>query len=162
MSEEDRAAPFAALRSHQYANLTTFRKNGDAVPTPVWFAVAGDRVYVQTGAGSGKVKRVHATSRLTLAPSDQRGAPRGAGGAGIARVLDGAEAIVAERALQQKYGLRRRLFFLAARLASRLRRRPGLASTYLEIRPRPASGVAAATAAEGATPPPSSPAGLGI
>lgn len=75
---------------------------------------------MQTGAGSGKVERVRATSRVTLVPSDQRGALRGVGVAGIARVLDGAEAAVAERALQQKYGLRRRLFFLAARLAARL------------------------------------------
>jgi PPOX class probable F420-dependent enzyme len=47
------------LRGHKYALLVTFRRNGDPVPSPVWIAVdAAGRAYTQTGAKSGKVKRI--------------------------------------------------------------------------------------------------------
>jgi Pyridoxamine 5'-phosphate oxidase. len=72
------AALFAPLAGHQYMNLTTFRKNGQPVPTPVWFAQEGDRIYVVTQAASGKVKRIRANPRVQLTPSDARGKPLGA------------------------------------------------------------------------------------
>ena len=66
-------APFPALRGHQYALLTTFRKSGQPVPTPVWFAEDGGKVYVYTRSDSGKVKRIRAGGRVELAPCDARG-----------------------------------------------------------------------------------------
>jgi hypothetical protein len=36
----------ALFEGHKYINLTTFRKNGQAVPTPVWFVVRDGRLYV--------------------------------------------------------------------------------------------------------------------
>ena len=44
--------------SQQYLNLETFRKNGAAVKTPVWFVQDGDATFVRTLANSGKVKRI--------------------------------------------------------------------------------------------------------
>jgi len=44
--------------SQQYLNLETFRKNGAAVKTPVWFVQDGDAIFVRTLANSGKVKRI--------------------------------------------------------------------------------------------------------
>src|SRR3712207_9288216 len=70
--------PYTTLfRSHEFARLTTYRKGGKPVPTPVWFALAEGRVYVFTDVESGKVKRIRNDPRATLAPSGFRGRPRG-------------------------------------------------------------------------------------
>jgi hypothetical protein len=65
------------LERGQFINLTTFRKNGQAVATPVWFVWHEERVYVFTQEQSGKVKRIRANGRAIIAPSDVRGNPLG-------------------------------------------------------------------------------------
>ncbi|MGQ9548561.1 MAG: PPOX class F420-dependent oxidoreductase [Roseiflexus sp.] len=99
------AAFFAPLAGHQYMNLTTFRKNGQPVPTPVWFAQDGDRIYVVTQADSGKAKRIRANPRVQLTPSDARGKPLGATIEAQAHILDPSEEEIARRALAKKYGV---------------------------------------------------------
>ena len=49
---------FQNLNGHQYMALTTYRRSGAGVPTPVWFAQDGDRLFIVTQDGSGKVKRI--------------------------------------------------------------------------------------------------------
>jgi hypothetical protein len=49
---------FAALTGEQYALLVTFRRSGEPVPTPVWFGLHEGRVYVESLADAGKVKRL--------------------------------------------------------------------------------------------------------
>src|SRR3712207_9165315 len=75
MGEEGRS--FGVLEGHEFARLTTYRKGGKPVPTPVWFALAEGRVYVFTDVESGKVKRIRKDPRAALAPSGFRGRPRG-------------------------------------------------------------------------------------
>jgi len=65
------------FKNHKYINLTTFRKNGKAVPTPVWFVIRDDRLYVHTGGQTGKAKRIRANGRAQIAPSDARGSTHG-------------------------------------------------------------------------------------
>ena len=85
--------------------LTTCRKSGEAVPTPVWFAPLGEDVLcVVTENGTGKVKRIRNNSRVTLAPSDFRGRPRGGSVEATARIVDEADGGAADRALREKYG----------------------------------------------------------
>ncbi len=81
------------LEGHSYARLTTFRKSGEPVSTPVWFALGPghERVYVFTDVESGKVRRIRNDPRVGLAPSGFRGRPRGAEVRAEARVLDRAE-----------------------------------------------------------------------
>jgi len=93
-----------------YRLVTTFRRTGDAVGTPVWFAVDADTMYIKTGAQSGKVKRIAANPRVTVAPCSLRGKPRGAATDAVARVVtDPDEEARAERALSGKYGITRPL-----------------------------------------------------
>jgi PPOX class probable F420-dependent enzyme len=127
---------FAGLAGHRYCQLVTFRRTGAGVPTPVWFAVSGDRLYVKTEHPSGKVRRIRNDARVEVAPCTLRGRVLGAFVAGRARVLDPAEAEVAERALRARYGLVRRLFGLLVEPLFALR---GLAAVYLEVVP---AGVA--------------------
>jgi uncharacterized protein len=56
--------PFPNLHGHQFMSVTTFRKSGQPVPTPVWFAQVEDKLYVMTQANAGKVKRIGHTARV--------------------------------------------------------------------------------------------------
>jgi PPOX class probable F420-dependent enzyme len=119
---------FGVLEGHRYARLTTFRRNGYPVSTPVWFALVGDRIYVFTDLESGKVKRIRNDPRVTLSPSDFRGRSKGDSVRVTARVMDGGE--VADRALREKYGLRYQMAQAVIRLLGKSARR-----AFLELRP---------------------------
>jgi PPOX class probable F420-dependent enzyme len=113
-----------ALGDHRYLSLATFRRSGAEVRTPVWFAQAGDTLYVFTAGGSGKVKRLRNSPRVRVAPCDARGALRGEWRDGVARlVTDGATLARAQAALRAKYGWQLRLLDLVSRLTRRIRRR---------------------------------------
>lgn len=68
---------FAALVGQKYINLTTFRRDGSPVTTPVWFTSEGELLYITTYDGTGKVKRLRANERVEIAASDARGKARG-------------------------------------------------------------------------------------
>ncbi len=61
------------LGEQEYISLTTFKRNGTGVATPVWVMRDSDHLYVITEAGSGKAKRLRNFSRVMVAPSDMRG-----------------------------------------------------------------------------------------
>lgn len=62
-----------ALGDEHFVSLTTFRRSGVGVPTPVWIARDGDSLVVTTPAGSGKVKRIRNGSRVQLQPCGRMG-----------------------------------------------------------------------------------------
>ncbi|MGI8777878.1 MAG: PPOX class F420-dependent oxidoreductase [Acidimicrobiales bacterium] len=65
------------LGDEKYLLLTTFRRNGDPVPTPVWVVALDDGdIGFWTGSGSGKVKRLAHTARVTVQPCNARGQVR--------------------------------------------------------------------------------------
>lgn len=99
-----------ALKKHQYILLTTFRKNGDAVPTPVWFACLDDKIYVWTQPATGKAKRLRRDGRVQFAPSNFSGKPQGVTFTGTARILPHSEEAAPAQAFIKKYGLQKRLF----------------------------------------------------
>jgi uncharacterized protein len=123
-------AGFAALRGHRYLSLTTFRKTGKAVPTPVWFAGDDMRIFVWTNAGSGKVKRLRNNRNVSLAPCTYNGRVLGPEIDACAEILQetAQEEEVAEKTLRVKYGWQWRL----ARLMSRAFRRR---SVFLKVVP---------------------------
>src|SRR5262245_23301176 len=55
------------LGSEKYVQLTTFRRDGRAVPTPIWVMPDGDGVAFWTVRDSGKVKRIRNSGRVTIA-----------------------------------------------------------------------------------------------
>jgi PPOX class probable F420-dependent enzyme len=83
---------FAALPAKGVALLTTLRRSGVGVPTPVEIRARGERVYFTTWSTTGKVKRLARNPAVTLARCTRFGKPTGPGVAGLARRLDGAEA----------------------------------------------------------------------
>jgi PPOX class probable F420-dependent enzyme len=108
-----------ALGAEKFVLLTTFRKTGEPVRTPVWVALDADRLLVTTAASSGKVKRLRHTARIELVACDARGVVTDAAVtvAAQAEVCDDAATIAAlERALLGKYGLAYRAILGAQRL----------------------------------------------
>jgi PPOX class probable F420-dependent enzyme len=73
-----------ALPDAEYVSLTTFRRSGAAVATPVWAAPDGGTLVVWTRADSGKVKRLRHTARVLVAPCDVRGRLTGPAVEGVA------------------------------------------------------------------------------
>jgi len=101
---------FEVLDGHKYALLTTFKRDGDGVPTPVWFVVVDDKVLLHSEATGYKVKRARNDPRALIGPCTGRGKPLGPMIEGKARILSEQEGEEAERALGSKYGLGRRLY----------------------------------------------------
>jgi uncharacterized protein len=98
------------IRGCKRSLLVTYRRDGTPVPTPVWAAEAGGRLYVRTERTAGKVKRLRNDPRLLVAPCTVRGKPLGAPFEATARMLPEADEGLAERALATRYGLGRALF----------------------------------------------------
>ena len=125
---------------HRYLNLATFRLDGSEVQTPVWFAAAGERLYVFTARDSGKVKRLRRSARARIAPCDVRGRILGAWQEASVRIVTEHRTIgLAQGALRAKYGWQMWLTDLGSRLAGRIQNR-----SWLEIVPGRQSGPPAA------------------
>lgn len=122
---------FSNLDGQQYMSLTTFRKTGEGVPTPVWFAEDGGKLYMLTLNNAGKLKRIRNNGAVTVAPCTVRGEILGESADGSARVLSGDEAKRANDLLSRKYGLFKRGFDLIHRLTGKYNTR-----AYLEISAR--------------------------
>ncbi len=101
---------FAGLHRHEYANLITFRKNGQPVVTPVWFAEHNGKIYIMTTANAGKVKRIRNNPHVEIGPSDRAGKPLGPTVPARARILSPEEVQIAREALDKKYGLMKAMF----------------------------------------------------
>ena len=95
----------------KYLNLETFRKSGESVKTPVWFVQAGETIYVHTVANSGKVKRIRNNGRVNIAPCKMDGKLIGSWVPAQAReVTDSEVSMAADRLLDKKYGLLKKIF----------------------------------------------------
>ncbi len=120
---------FEHLRRHKYCLLVTYKRSGEAVPTPVWFGLGDGKLYVRSEANVAKVKRVHNDPRVRVAPCTVRGKPVGPPAEGRARVLDQpSNEEKAEAALQANYGLGRKVYEGAGGAF-------GVRTVYLEITP---------------------------
>jgi uncharacterized protein len=131
--------------TEKYLLLTTFRKDGRSVSTPVWVARDGAELVVRTSADAGKVKRIRRDGTITLAPCDVRGRVRGESVTGRARLLDADHTRAVYAAIEHKYGILARLVTLITRLRHGPGGVVGIAITLEETdpgtaRPRPQSG----------------------
>ncbi|GAC1393391.1 MAG: PPOX class F420-dependent oxidoreductase [Ktedonobacteraceae bacterium] len=122
--------PFAYLYTHQFALLKTFRKNGVAVPTPVWFANENGKLYITTTTTTGKIKRIRNNGRVTLTPCNRSGKVIGDEKEveGVARELPAAAYAHANTVLLRKYKLLYRVFDILGFVSRRK-------STYIEVSP---------------------------
>jgi PPOX class probable F420-dependent enzyme len=106
------AQDFAGLHGRKHALLVTFRSDGTAVPTPVWFGLLDDRrLVLRSEERTAKVRRIRRDPRAQVFPCDPRGKVLGPGVESIARLLAAEEECErAEAALDHRYGRARRAY----------------------------------------------------
>ena len=105
---------FESLRGHTYATLVTFRRNGEAMPSPVWFGLDNrGRAYIHTMRDVGKVKRIRNNGRAVIVAANTRGKPLGKPLRATARIVPEAEWPHAEATLAAAYGSGRKAYMLA-------------------------------------------------
>ncbi len=90
-----------ALRRSKIALLTTFKRDGSAVSTPVSVVVDGDVAYIRTYSHTGKAKRLRRDATVLAAPATFRGKPLGPAIRGAARLLHGQAAARASRKISR-------------------------------------------------------------
>ena len=127
-SEKENNA-FSALQEHKCVSLTTYRRNGEPVPTPVWFALENDKLYAATEPGSGKVKRIRNNPNVLLAPCTQRGKLTGPTMNGVAYVLPADQEAQVKAALKRRYGWMMRVGSFVDKISGKKR------DCFLEITP---------------------------
>ena len=110
------------LSTERFVSLTTFRRSGVPVSTPVWTAREGDALVVTTPDKSGKVKRLRNSGRVELRPCSRTGAVADDAITvpGVAEILDGpADVTRISRIFSSKYGFEYRIFMIIERIAAR-------------------------------------------
>jgi uncharacterized protein len=110
IADQPRTGSVEAVASCKRALLSTFRRDGTPVSTPVWAALADGRLYVRSERAAGKLKRLRNDPRVLVAPCTMRGKPLGTPFEAHVRTLAAGEQLLAERALASRYGLGRELF----------------------------------------------------
>src|SRR4051812_6525553 len=101
-----------ALADEKYLLLTTFKRDGKAVATPVWAVGLDDgKIGFWTSSGSGKTKRLAHTSKVTVQPCDARGKLKDATSptSGTAKVVTGPELEGIRAKVVAKYGFMTKL-----------------------------------------------------
>ena len=109
---------FAALGDEQYLSLTTFRKSGERVSTPMWVVRDGDALIMFTPQASGKVKRLRNSPRVELRPCNRMGRVKD----GVEPVGGVAEVLTDEDSLERATGMIRRKYGLGYRVVMAIER----------------------------------------
>ena len=119
-----------ALAAARYLNLESFKRNGTAVRTPLWFAPDADGTfYIYSQAEAYKVKRLRRTPACRVAACDMRGNVSGPWLEARAEILSGEAAARGMALLDRRYWPWKQMLGLLARL------RPGAARAVIALRP---------------------------
>ena len=100
------------FRKAKAVSLTTFRRDGRAVPTAVWFYIDGDKMFTTTHRKAGKLKRLANSSAIELAVCTQGGKVKGPSFVGTARLLNDAETNAVLHRKQQRYRIHKLMMLL--------------------------------------------------
>ncbi|CAM5587707.1 PPOX class F420-dependent oxidoreductase OS=Streptomyces tendae OX=1932 GN=GUR47_04775 PE=4 SV=1 [Streptomyces tendae] len=133
----DDDASLDRLGAGKYLLVTTYRKDGTPVATPVWVVRDGDALGAWTAADSWKVKRVRNRADVLVGPCDVRGKPTGEQVPGRAEICDPATTARYRRLLARKYGVVGRLTLFGSRLRRGL---DGTLGIRITLTPGPTAG----------------------
>ena len=95
------------IHGQKYISLATFRKTGEPVRTPVWFAEENGRLYFMTSSKLGKYKRIRNNPKVTIAPCTIRGRIIGPEFPATIRILQPDEFQRTRQLINSKYWLAR-------------------------------------------------------
>ena len=129
---------FTTLEDNAFVSLTTFRKNGERISSPVWIARDGDTLIVLTPEESGKVKRIRNNGQVEIRPSSRAG--KVADGSepipGIAEIVtDASSTARLTHVIQKKYGFEYHVIMLIERIAAR-RQKPRVILRITSVPPK--------------------------
>lgn len=105
----------------KYLSLTTFKRDGAAVATPVWFVADNGRLLVLTDAESFKVKRIRRNPDVSVARCSASGRLHGERVAARAEILPDTAITHAKQLMNHKYRLDRIVILPLYRAVQRLR-----------------------------------------
>ena len=108
----------------KYLSLTTYRRDGTPVSTPVWFVEEDGRLFVTTAADSYKAKRLRRNPAAMVAPCTARGIPKDEAIAVQVEVLPPDEHERVDRLMAEKYRVDRVLILPIYRFVMKLRGKP--------------------------------------
>ena len=91
------------IKSSKCISLTTFKRDGTKVSTPIWFNVIDGKIYVTTEPSAWKVKRIANNPNVEFAVCTQRGKVTGKTFAGTARILGPVELAAVIAAKKRRY-----------------------------------------------------------
>lgn len=97
------------LEKHKYINLESYKKNGQAVQTPVWFMISDNTIFVQTAKTTGKIKRIKNNSKIRIMPCGIRGESKGEWVEGIATLADDTKIQEIIKLRVKKYGFKAKM-----------------------------------------------------
>ncbi|MGQ5633481.1 MULTISPECIES: PPOX class F420-dependent oxidoreductase [unclassified Streptomyces] len=120
------------LGSGKYLLVTSYRKDGTPVATPVWVVRDGDGLGVWTVADSFKVKRIRRRADVLVGPCDLRGNPTGDQVPATAEIADAATTARYRDLIARKYGILGRLTLLGSRLRRGLEGTVGIRVTLAD------------------------------
>ena len=109
---------FATLGDEQFLSLTTFRRSGERVSTPMWVARDGNALIMFTPQASGKVKRLRNSPRVELRPCNRFGRVKD----GVEPVAGMAEVLTDEDSRERATGIIRRKYGLGYRVVMGIER----------------------------------------
>ena len=104
------------FKGAKYLSLETFKRDGTAVPTPVWFAENDGTFYVYSLADAWKIKRIRNNPKVRIAACDMRGNLKGDWVEAVAHIVDPEEAERGQQLLDKKYGLLKKIGNFFSRL----------------------------------------------
>jgi PPOX class probable F420-dependent enzyme len=116
------SADLEALFPGRYLSVTSFKRDGSGVATPVWFVSDGRRLFALTDLHSAKVRRIRRSPRVLVAPCGPSGKLRGEPIPAHVEVLTAtADLERVQKLLMQRYKVSYRVVMLFYRLGRRLR-----------------------------------------
>jgi PPOX class probable F420-dependent enzyme len=134
------AERLAALAEERHISLTTYKRDGTAVSTPVWVVTDdGRRLLGWSGAQTWKVRRIRRDPNVQVTACDARGNVTGEGVDASARLLGASAGPLVQGLLRKKYGLLKRALDAFNGLTRVLARKPKPEVEYIEIVPRRAA-----------------------
>jgi PPOX class probable F420-dependent enzyme len=106
----------------KYICLTTYRKSGEPVPTPVWTVPIADKIYISTGHQTGKAKRLRNNDQVTVALCDALGKNVGPAHKATARLLPMSEHPEFRDLMLHKYGFQQRAVEMLDKVRNRTKK----------------------------------------
>ena len=125
------SAAFAPVESAKTILLTTYKRDGTVVGTPVSIAFDGDRAFFRSYDKAWKTKRLRRDPRVRIAPATLRGKPAGPAIQARATLLEGEQARIAARALGRRHRVLQGILVPAAH------RLMGYHTMHYELQPEP-------------------------